>query len=172
MQTVELFKFIGLSPRTVVDPIPSDDSYIKTVVELRKLEEFSSRPVGVDVDEQSYNALIIDFLKLIGFSPKSKIDEEKVEKAEEEAEKARGAAENTRGSDLALPSQADLLHSKYIKYLFDQSPTNIRDEETKHLIMVCYTSDGQAHFVVCCINQYDIHIRVRTHNFIGDLKGL
>lgn len=64
-----------------------------------------------------------------------------------------------------LPTQADLERSEEVARLFEGVPDNVREEESKHLIMLGYTSEGQAKFVVCSINQRVIHIRVRDDLF-------
>jgi hypothetical protein len=74
-------------------------------------------------------------------------------------------ARRLSGRQDRLPTQDELRDSKDVERLFDGVPDDLRDEETKHLIMLGYTSQGQAKFVVCSINQLVLHIRVRDDLF-------
>lgn len=63
-----------------------------------------------------------------------------------------------------LPDQTDLATSADVENLFADVPLNI-EEEKNHLVMLAYTSEGQAKFIVCSINQYDLHIRIKDDLF-------
>jgi hypothetical protein len=65
----------------------------------------------------------------------------------------------------SLPTQGELEQSKDVEYLFEGVPDRVKDEEMKHLIMLGYTSEGQAKFILCSINQTILHIRVRDDLF-------
>lgn len=68
----------------------------------------------------------------------------------------------------AIPTQDELANSKEVKHLFENlldTDEKIVGEEMKHLVMLGYTSAGQAMFVVCSINQDVLHIRVRDDLF-------
>jgi len=88
-----------------------------------------------------YDSAITDLFRAIGFDPRS------------------------LAGSTTLPSQKDLESSEEVKTLFEGLQGTIADEEKKHLIMLGYTSAGQAKFVVCAINQNVLHIRVRDDLF-------
>jgi hypothetical protein len=92
-------------------------------------------------DRQEYDSAITDLFRAIGFDPRS-----------------------LAGSK-TLPSQMELETSEEVKALFEGLQGTIAEEEKKHLIMLGYTSAGQAKFVVCSINQNVLHIRVRDDLF-------
>lgn len=64
-----------------------------------------------------------------------------------------------------LPTQDELEESADVNRLFESVPETIKNEELKHLVLLGYTSEGQAKFVVCSINQNILHIRVRDDLF-------
>lgn len=66
---------------------------------------------------------------------------------------------------VSIPSQAELAICPDVEYIFHGVPEVVSEEEKKHLIMLGYTSDGQAKFVICSINQNVLHIRVRDDLF-------
>jgi len=55
--------------------------------------------------------------------------------------------------------------SEEIEYLFEGVPKRIKDEEMKHIVMLGYTSEGQAKFCVCSINRETLHVRIRDDLF-------
>jgi hypothetical protein len=65
----------------------------------------------------------------------------------------------------SLPPQEELELSSDVAYIFEGVPDPTKTEEKKHLIMLGYTSEGQAKFVICSINQNVLHIRVREDLF-------
>jgi hypothetical protein len=65
----------------------------------------------------------------------------------------------------SLPTQPELDESEEVKYLFEDAPDLVKRKEMEHLIMLGYTSEGQAKFVLCSINQTILHIRVRDDLF-------
>jgi hypothetical protein len=93
-------------------------------------------------DRDQYDAAVVALLKEIGYD-----------------------ARQLSSTATTLPSQAELEQWEEVKRLFEGVPNNVLLEETKHLVMLGYTSEGQAKFVVCSINQRIIHIRVRDDLF-------
>ena len=90
---------------------------------------------------EEYNKAIIRLFSAIGFSPRSVT------------------------SSTSTPNQCDLEQSKDVQELFESLQGTIYEEEKKHLIMLGYTSAGQAKFVVCSINPDVLHIRARDDLF-------
>lgn len=64
-----------------------------------------------------------------------------------------------------LPTQQEMEASEDVAKLFEGVPDPVKTQELKHLVMLGYTSEGQAKFVVCSINQNVLHIRVRDDLF-------
>ncbi len=90
---------------------------------------------------EDYDAAIIQLFREIGFSPRLL----------------------RLGNE--IPDQAALEDSEEVKELFENLQGTIYEEEKRHVVMLGYTSAGQAEFVVCSINPNVLHIRVRDDLF-------
>src|SRR5687767_6561492 len=86
-------------------------------------------------ERETYDAMIVELFKNIGYDPRSLAGH-------------------------CNPTQDELEQSKEVAVLFENLQGTIFDEEKKHLVLLGYTSAGQAMFVVCAINQTTLHIRV------------
>jgi hypothetical protein len=65
----------------------------------------------------------------------------------------------------------DVLDRDETKAITDHIPKDIKDEELKHPILLGYISDGQVHFLVCAVNQRDLHIRLQAPLFLRLRRG-
>lgn len=92
-------------------------------------------------DKDEYDRAVINIFKSMGYDPRSFYDAE--------------------GKNLPIK----LVETRDVELLFEGVPKDIANEEIKHLVMVGYTSEGQAHFVVCSINRHDLHLRIRDDLF-------
>jgi len=57
--------------------------------------------------------------------------------------------------------QVDLEKDATVEELIKDIPPDIKEQETGHLIMLGYTSEGQSHFLVTGVNPTEVHIRVK-----------
>lgn len=92
-------------------------------------------------DREKYDAAIVKLLQDVGFDPR------------------------TVSGSSSVPTPEQLAESPEVRALFENLQGTIVDEEKKHLVMLGYAGSGQALFVVCAINQNEIHIRVRDDLF-------
>lgn len=61
--------------------------------------------------------------------------------------------------------QETLLQDKAVQEIIVDIPDHVREQETSHLVMLGYISEGQAYFIVSSINPTVLHIRVRGRLF-------
>lgn len=92
-------------------------------------------------ERAAYDAAIVKLFQEIGFDPRT----------------VSGSGQ--------VPAQSELAASREVATLFENLQGTIVEEEKKHLVMLGYAGSGQALFVVCAINQGELHIRVRDDLF-------
>jgi hypothetical protein len=120
--------------------ISSKDSRMRALMRIEIVDPKNQLPDRND--REQYDAAVVALFKEIGYD-----------------------ARQLSSMATTLPSQAELEQWEEVKRLFEGVPNNVLSEEAKHLVMLGYTSEGQAKFVVCSINQRIIHIRVRDDLF-------
>src|SRR5207302_1793527 len=70
-----------------------------------------------------------------------------------------------RDSPNVLSDQEHLEGSPVVALILKDVPPEVKNEESQHLVMLGYTSEGQANLLVCSINPNVLHIRVRDDLF-------
>src|SRR5262245_32223361 len=66
----------------------------------------------------------------------------------------------------AKSTGAEVLTRPETGRIIDHIPDDIKDEELHHPILLGYISDGQVHFLVCAVNQRELHIRLQAPLFL------
>jgi hypothetical protein len=127
-------------------------------------------------NRQDYDEAVIKLFTEIGYTPRAPDDlgtalvqpNELAITHTKESESAEAPVQHINQQSLGAvfdwrANQERLTNSEVVHHVFEGVPKRIAQKEKAHLIMAGYTSDGQVDFVVCAVNERELHIRARQH---------